>query len=258
LNLSRNSVASLLIEPSYNNHKVASGTGFVVREQERSYLVTNRHNVTGRDSKNRPITETAQMPDSLLIWHNEHSHPGAWVPITEPLYITAGQPAWLEHPTHGAQVDVAVLPLTRTQNIDIFEHDQRSSERSNIAVPVSADVSIIGFPFGLTGGGVLGIWSRGTIATEPDIEYDNLPLLLVDSRTRKGQSGSPVIFQTDGRAYPTKDGGIQMSSGNQTILVGIYSGRVHAESDLGFVWKARVINEIIFGGKRPSGDSLLP
>ncbi|MBW0114928.1 S1 family peptidase [Pseudonocardia abyssalis] len=257
--LSPNSVASLLIEPGIGAEPIASGTAFVVTADGRHYIITNRHNVTGRDSRNRPVSDTSRMPDTLHIWHYDgDGRRISWRKIIEPLYLSPGHPAWFEHPVHGAKVDVVALPVTWTEDVTFLPHDQQSYERTSVAVRVAADVSIIGFPYGLTGGGALGIWSRGTIATEPDIDFDDLPLLLVDSRTRSGQSGSPVIFTTGGKSVPTKDGGTMMGSGDETILVGVYSGRVNAESDLGFVWKASVIDEIIAGGRRPSGESLLP
>lgn len=257
--LSRNSVASLLIEPGLGSEPVASGTAFVVSANCRYYIITNRHNVTGRDSQNQPLSGTSRMPDTLHVWHyGAGGQGGSWLKVIEPLYLSAGRPAWLEHPVHGAQVDVVALPVTCTDGVELMPHDQGSYDRSDVAVQVAADVSIIGFPFGLTGGGALGIWSRGTIATEPDVEYNNLPLLLVDSRTRRGQSGSPVILTTGGKSFPTKSGGTMMRTGDETVLVGVYSGRIHAESDLGFVWKVRVIDEIISDGHRPTGDSLLP
>jgi len=62
-----------------------------------------------------------------------------------------------------------------------------------IAVGPRDGLSIVGFPFGLTAGGYFGVWVQGTVASEPGIDLNGLPLLLIDSRTRLGQSGWPVI-----------------------------------------------------------------
>ena len=40
----------------------------------------------------------------------------------------------------------------------------------------------------------LAIWTRGTIASEYQLDHDGLLLFLIHSRTRQGQSGSPVVF----------------------------------------------------------------
>jgi hypothetical protein len=46
------------------------------------------------------------------------------------------------------------------------------------------------------------------------------------------------------------DGSVSMFAGGELVrLVGVYSGRINAQSDLGFVWKAPVIRAIIAGAK---------
>jgi hypothetical protein len=110
-------------------------------------------------------------------------------------------------------------------------------------------LSIIGFPFGITGGGALGIWVQGTVATEPSVDFDELPCLLVDSRTRPGQSGSPVIaYRPSG--YQTEEGSTVMTGQAAERFVGVYSGRINQESDLGFVWKAQALLDILSGQTR--------
>jgi len=42
-----------------------------------------------------------------------------------------------------------------------------------------------------------------------------------------------------------EDGGTAMFSGAVEKFIGIYSGRINAESDLGLVWKATAITELI-------------
>lgn len=252
------SIQSLLIQPCRSGEPVALGTSFVVQADTAAYLITNRHNVTGRDSTNNPLKQFSVMPDSLRIHHNKKDRLGEWVEVDEPLYAGPGQPRWLEHPTLGRGVDVVALRLTRLAGVDLHPYDPTAVESSEIAVLVTADLNIIGFPFGITGGGKLGVWSRGTLATEPAVEYDGLPLMLIDSRTRRGQSGSPVVLHASGRSVATKSGGSMMFSGSVTLLVGVYSGRISEESDLGLVWKARVIAEIIQGNSSPTGDSLMP
>ena len=64
-----------------------------------------------------------------------------------------------------------------------------------------------------------------------------VPTFLIDSKTRGGQSGSPVLFES-----PIK------SEKKEYHLIGIYSGRVNASSDLGYVWKIEVIKEILENG----------
>jgi hypothetical protein len=97
------------------------------------------------------------------------------------------------------------------------------------------------------------IWVRGTIASEPGIDYDDLPRFLVDARTRVGQSGSPVIRVSVDGLTPTVDGGVAIYNGPVMRLVGVYSGRINQESDLGYVWRVGVIKDILTGSKRAGG-----
>lgn len=75
--------------------------------------------------------------------------------------------------------------------------------------------------------------------------FDNLPIQLIDCRTRQGQSGSPVIAYRAGGSVAMADGSSAIFTGPVERFIGIYSGRINAESDLGIVWKASAINELI-------------
>ena len=57
---------------------------------------------------------------------------------------------------------------------------------------------VLGYPKGISGGRGFPIWKRASIATEPDIQHDGLPKLLVDTATREGMSGAPVVAIADG------------------------------------------------------------
>ncbi len=61
-------------------------------------------------------------------------------------------------------------------------------------------------------------------------EYIVADAFLVDAKTWKGQSGSPVL------ASVTED---------NANLLGIYSGRTNRDSSLGYVWKIDNINQIV-------------
>jgi hypothetical protein len=93
------------------------------------------------------------------------------------------------------------LPLTQLSHVHLHAYDpslataeyEHRTLYETLSVGPADPVSVIGFPFGLTAGGKLPIWATGTLATEPIVSFQDLPLSLVDCRTRQGQSGSPVI-----------------------------------------------------------------
>ncbi len=67
----------------------------------------------------------------------------------------------------------------------------KSDDTPNLVV--TQQLWIVGFPYGLRGQ-PLSLWISGTIASDPRFAYDELPILLIDSRTRAGQSCAPVVL----------------------------------------------------------------
>lgn len=243
--IERPSAASLLLEPSSNGGQLGVATGFVVSFSTRKYLITNRHVVTGRHQQTgQPLHSSGAFPSQLGIWHNVAGKLGNWERRIEHLYDSRGKPRWLIHAASGGSVDVVALALTKTAGIDFIEH-QIGPQEPALALAASTDLFIVGFPFGVTGGGLFGVWSRGSVASEPEMDWNDLPLMLVDSRTRPGQSGSPVIQYSRGGAVALADGGTSVFAGPVERLVGVYSGRVNEQSDLGLVWKKAVIEDIL-------------
>jgi hypothetical protein len=118
---------------------------------------------------------------------------------------------------------------------------------------VADDAFVVGYPFADLTYASLPIWKRASLASEPDIDVDQLPKMLIDTATRPGLSGSPVIMQRVGIHGVT--GGVITDDtiiGRIRKFVGIYSGRIgdgEFKAQLGIVWKARVISEIV-GAKR--------
>lgn len=243
---------SLYLALQFNNIGLSSATGFVVEHQGMHYLITNWHVISGRNNQTgQPLdTQHGAVPNILTIFHNVHNHLGAWIPVREPLYDSGNdpssdQPRWLEHPVYGRAVDVVALPLTDLNNVGTYPYDPWTPP--TLAVGPSDMVSVPGFPFGQRAGGLLAIWVQGAMASEPDVDIDYLPLFLIDSRTKPGSSGSPVIAYRTGGAVTTAGGGTAIFSGSIWSFLGVYSGRIEDGSDVGRVWKASVISDIITG-----------
>jgi len=224
----------------------------VVFEGGVPYLITNWHNLAGRDpSTGQSLSKTGGVPDEVIILHNQKGELGRWIPKHEPLHEDI-DPLWSQHPVHDQKVDVVALPLTDLDDVELYPYSLTQTG-PDIAVPPADVLSIVGFPFGLTGGGALAIWATGFMATEPDIDQFGLPAFLVDCRGRPGQSGSAVIAHRNGGAVALADGGTGMFGGPITKFLGIYSGRINDQSDLGIVWKTSAIAEILTSTKANEG-----
>ena len=151
---------------------------------------------------------------------------------------------WIEHPTLGAKSDFVALQLRELDDVHLYPYDMVNTG-PNLKVGPADSVSVVGFPFGLQVGGSMAIWATGFMASEPDININNLPVFLIDCRSRQGQSGSAVIAYRSGGMVAMQDGSSAAFSGPVTKFLGIYSGRINAESDLGIVWKASSIQELV-------------
>ena len=143
----------------------------------------------------------------------------------------------MEHPTLGSRGDLVALPLTKLDDVQLYAYDFEGPGH-DIAVGPTSVVSVVGFPFGKAAGGALAIWATGFIASETDVDYNRLPLFFIDCRTRPGQSGSPVIaYRELGQTVALEDGATVVYDQAVWRLLGIYSGRINEQSDLGLVWR---------------------
>lgn len=244
-NIAKPSVQSLFIQMSFNGQPLATGTAFVVNTPSSGpHLVTNRHNVTGRNQETgAPLSPTCGVPNEITIVHNQKSKLGFWVQITQPLY-DGEKELWVEHPVLGAKADFVALKLSNLDDVDLYPYDPEGCGEDIFLGPADP-VSVIGFPFGLTAGGALGVWATGFLASEPAVDFNALPIQLIDCRARQGQSGSPVIAYRSGGTVAMSNGAVVTFGGPVERFIGIYCGRVNAESDLGIVWKASAIAELI-------------
>jgi hypothetical protein len=243
--IARPSVQSLLLQMRVNGTPLSTGTGFVlIAPKVGPVLITNRHNVTGRNQETgEPISKTGGLPNELVVVHNRKGALGQWVERLESLYSEAA-PRWHEHPTLGPKADFVALPLQSLSDVDLHPYDLEDTGPDILIGPADT-VSVVGFPFGITAGGAFAVWATGFLASEPDINFAALPIQLIDCRSRQGQSGSPVIAYRAGGSVATKDGGTAIFAGPVQKLIGVYSGRINAESDLGIVWKHSAVAELV-------------
>ncbi|HKX24344.1 MAG TPA: serine protease [Candidatus Saccharimonadales bacterium] len=256
INVNAYSVASLPLIPRAHGNSLASATGFVVRHNQEAYLVTNWHVVAGRDPRTgQSKDKTGAVPDTLTATFTRKLAPAQleWIDVDLKLSDDEGVPIWLEHPRHGRRVDVVALKLEPDSARQLLPYKLTADTQTKLEV--ARRLNIIGFPFGMASSGACAIWLQGYVASDPEIDYDDLPCFLIDARTRQGQSGSPVIsYYHGGETVPLIDGDWQEGPEPVAELQGVYSGRINEESDIGIVWKREVIQEIIESRVRGNND----
>lgn len=232
---------------------LSSGTGFIYKFEDDFYLITNWHNVSGKNPiTGQCLSETLAVPDMIsTLFRNieqpENSHRESIILFNDSNMM---EPVWYEHPDYANKVDVVAIPIPKdiSNKYKLFPINDISFDEE-YKEEVADDAYIIGYPFSDMTYLQMPIWKKASIASEPDINIDSLPKMLVDTATRSGLSGSPAIMQrvgihgmSDGKLLPTT------SIGRIRNFLGIYSGRIgdgEFKAQLGVVWKSRVIQEII-------------
>lgn len=160
------------------------------------------------------------------------------------MYEPDGSPRWIEHPGLGGRADIVALPLTRIELVQSFPYDP-SQPGIDLDLSPAEAVSVVGFPFGRGVDPLWPIWATGFIASHPDLDFENLPVFLIDCRARPGQSGSPVIAFRPAGTTAIREGKFQHLSAPGIRFLGVYCGRMHSDSDLGMVWKASAVAELV-------------
>jgi hypothetical protein len=243
---------SLFIEMCFGETVLGSGTAFLVANNRESHcaLVTNRHNVTGRHQETGTcISDTSGVPDNIVIYfHKNKDVIGEWLPVRLPLYRDDGSPYWFEHSKLGAEADVVALNLNWGSDVrKVPYYFETELDRFDIAIGPAEPVSVIGFPFGRSSVERFPIWSTGFLAQELSLVTPENPTFWIDCRTRQGQSGSPVLAYRAGN-YRKLQGDKLVSVMSPTPIwefLGIYSGRLNRESDLGRVWHSTVVADVL-------------
>jgi hypothetical protein len=251
----------LKLKPSRRGNQLSVATGFFYEHNERSFLITNYHVVSGRHPETGETLHSKGLcPDSIVLGiatvADHHGSPGAqlvqWKWLTLSLFTAGGtgKPIWTEHPKYGRRFDAVAIPLSGLQDTRITPANAKSFALDRIRVYPGMEAFVLGYPRGMSGGAHFPIWKRATIATEPDIDLDGLPRFYIDTATREGMSGSPVYAQEVGYWLPEGETDQSKASiGKGRRFVGVYSGRLGAEDEfkaqLGIVWKESALISLL-------------
>ena len=273
------SICSVQVLPlSENKSALSTASGLICNYKERVILITNWHVASGRNYQTDDILNSDQWtPEYLRIRLPIAVRKGDRIMSfhkfldcdVELLGESGNQTShrWFEHPEHGRNVDVVGLDVTYESGISQSHgHDVALPETSNV-LSVMSRLFIVGHPLkSSVSPNQFPIYKSGTIASEPSV-YDNVPMFLIDSKTKRGMSGSPVFRVEEAPAIAAGEtlfGGRKAASigvrKKTTIdLVGIYSGREREEkelneAELGIVWPLKecvfpILDRIIAGNK---------
>lgn len=239
---------------------LSTATGCLYSHGGKTFLVTNWHVLSGRNSKDlTPLdTKYSALPQEIRVHFPKGQTLEECQVQSYPLHDQDGEPIWLEH-TLANQVDVAALCIEPPAEIATIPVSDAYREIGLVAPEdfffVTQDVWVVGFPKSIRVG-VMPIWKRATIAAEPRFSSaSEKHKLLIDTATREGMSGSPVLYVNKTLSRLSFDNSsLEVDFPSEKLLLGIYSGRIAGNDELaaqlGIVWSAEAIVEILTSGRR--------
>ncbi len=264
----RTSTASFSYQGSgfhYSRLGPADGDGPQWRTIEDMWLVTNRHVVI-------PKVEQVEFPPISLEFSFRRIGPSDLL-IWEEIVLSEDEMESLTKFHPDKSVDVAAINIRDLVTSRIksggkyiqpyFLSSDNFAGKNNIDVEASSDILVVGYPKGFYDGvNLFPIVKSGIIASRWRAAFEGEPCFLIDAKLFPGSSGSVVISKPVDLVV--KEGQAMMANEKQFAFLGIYSAEATLQEapvvigdltitqtsgfDLGLVWYAELVEEIIDSG----------
>jgi hypothetical protein len=244
-------LTAIPLELYFHDTPLGHATGFLWQIQNEYYLVTNWHVLSAKDfftlQNLRPDAGRPNVLRALFQFPGQFQKQEWRIPVRDKDDV----PLWLVHP--GSRVDIAVLPFPVGPDAIVGLYPLNVLADEPLVIGIGMEVFILGFPFKITPP-AFPIWKRGSIASEPELARMSGGYMHVDTASRPGMSGAPVIRRSVGTHFLTDGSSTITDYKYKTKFLGVYSGRIPTdhpyEAQIGLVWHASYINEIIAGNMR--------
>jgi hypothetical protein len=245
------SLVPLYVEPWFGDHQLGVATAFLwVRPSGVLALVTNWHVVSGRNHETGAcMNKMGAIPDHLRVHIPYTDRARLPLIVRVPVIDADGERLWTEHPRQGAEVDIAAIPVDLPPPGEIAIMPMNVHRGLPLKQRIGMPVFILGYPFGRMGIG-MPVWKQATFASEPYLAGRDHRYIIVDTASRPGMSGSPVIQRQHGEIELEGGDHGRIQNGDGAFrFVGIYSGRFHtndqSDAQLGRVWPEQLLIELI-------------
>ena len=239
--------------------------GFYWREVEATWIVTNRHVLLPKVEGNEIIPDTITFHVRKVVGQGI-----VWEPVI--LDVTQIKKRLKLHTD--SEVDVAILRVDdllreRMKPGNIYMTSSSVSEEDlpenkNISAEVADDVVIIGYPKGFYDEkNIFPIVKSGIIATRWGMNFNDMPVFLIDAKLFPGSSGSIVV--TKPISSIVAEGPMKDKRETQFAFLGIYSGEPFRQQEpidldditiirkdsfnVGTVWYGKLVVDIVKKGK---------
>jgi len=239
--------------------------GFYWREVEATWIVTNRHVLLPKVEGNEIIPDTITFHVRKVVGQGI-----VWESVI--LDVTEIKKRLKLHTDSG--VDVAILRVDdllrehmKPGNLymtlsSVSEEDL--PENKNISAEVADDVVIIGYPKGFYDEkNIYPIVKSGIIATRWGMNFNDMPVFLIDAKLFPGSSGSVVV--TKPISSIVAEGPMKDERETQFAFLGVYSGEPFRQQEpidldditiirkdsfnVGTVWYGKLVVDIVKKGK---------
>ncbi|SNT49686.1 hypothetical protein SAMN05216374_4229 [Tardiphaga sp. OK246] len=250
-------------------------TGFFWRHAGKVFLITNWHVVTGRNMMDGSAIGGGWAPERFevqyftkaIVADGAAMGLGADARVMDApkfeisLYQDFHVPFWIQHPTAFEwNVDIVALELSET----LLPDKSRVMCVNDRAYPrlyhfSGSEIFVLGYPLPQKENRYpahFPVWKRGSIASEIIVPWNMRPAFLIDSRTSKGMSGSPVFAKVFGPAAHG-DGTMHVDSIMTSEFMGVYSGRLFDDENnasIGLVWHRNLIDQMLAAPTAGSRD----
>lgn len=244
---------------------VATASGFFWLYDNKPYLVTNWHVVSGRSPFTGKLRPNGFIPKKIRFFGRTFQLNNGLVKFTQPSVTIELSDELADSLTtppqvHGTSVDIWATPVSSET---VFGRDPERNgfsgaaamscfinERINkkIVTRSGDDCFILGYPLRNYAGLYLPVWKRGSIASETSIGVGNYPVFLVDAATMPSMSGSPIIRRVNTvTALNTELDALEEQTAFD--LIGVYAGRLESKdmltTNLGYAWYKTLIDDVI-------------
>ncbi len=252
ITLDQFTLTTVPLEQYFNDTRLGQGTGFMWKIQEQYYLVTAWHVLSMRDFfTGCNLRDDAGRPNTLRTLFNIQT--GSFDKQRWDIRIRDDddRPLWLVHPVR--RVDVAVLPVPfKPEELIIALYPLNLLAVARLRIEIGMEVFVLGYPFEIKPP-AYPVWKRGSIASEPQLARLTNDYMLVDTASRPGMSGAPVIRRS-WTNHLVEPGVVALVDTPLNKFIGVYSGRIPTdhphEAQIGLVWDGSVLDEIIVGNIR--------
>jgi len=231
--IDQGSLASVRITANRDNAFLKSGTGFFIAVNSyKVYFLTNDHMVGGQFDRDEYFRlyhkqiPKEKIPNTLVFnlfdfAFNRTIQDAISIRDTNgtPLWI----PFWENEEKKSGLLDVIAIKMDMGfdfHNMVIYTTDANIDP--SVKLRPTSELFVVGYPVDSTFGTIYPVWKRGTVASEPNLSMLGNSCFLIDATTRRGMSGSPVLFI--GSKFMAFDGTFSNPL-NKTFLVGIYNSQ---------------------------------